>query len=160
MRITMGVIGRQRGGPLRDLFTHYEDRIRFTGPTIGVTSFALTEIDDRKAPPGAKGRDWQANKVLQAVPETATLIALDEKGRALTSRAFAQNIANKRDRGVQDLVFLIGGPDGHGQAVHDRTPLMLSLGPATWPHLLVRVMLAEQIYRALSILTGHPYHRD
>ena len=160
MRITMGAIGRQRRGPLEDMFNHYADLIKSAGSGVGVTNFRLIEVDNRKSPPGSKGCDWEANKILKAVPEAATLVALDEKGRSLSSRAFAQDIASKRDQGAQDLVFLIGGPDGHGRAVRECAAYTLSLGPATWPHLLVRVMLAEQIYRALSILGGHPYHRD
>ncbi len=160
MRIILGAIGRQKRGPLEGLFNHYTDLIRSAGLSVGVTSFTLIQIDDRKSPPGAKGRDWQAHKLVQAAPKTATLIALDEKGRAMSSRSFAENIADKRDQGVQDLMFLIGGPDGHGRAVRDGAAETISLGPATWPHLLIRVMMAEQIYRAVSILSGHPYHRE
>jgi len=159
MHITVAAIGRQRGGPQAALFHRYADLIRSTGPATGVTRFSFVEIDERKGPRGPRGRAWQADHLLRAVPESAMMLALDERGRAFTSRAFAEEIGRRRDEG-QHLAFLIGGPEGHGQAVLERAALTLSLGPATWPHLLVRVMLAEQIYRALSILSGHPYHRD
>ena len=96
---------------------------------------------------------------MAAVPEGATVVVLDEGGRTLTSAAFARRIGGWRESGVRDLAFLIGGTDGMDESVIGRADLVLSLGSMTWPHLLVRGMLAEQIYRAQTILSGHPYHR-
>jgi 23S rRNA (pseudouridine1915-N3)-methyltransferase len=99
---------------------------------------------------------------MAALPAKAgglVVVALDERGKALASEAFARRIAGWRDGGAQDLAFLIGGADGHAPAVRERADFLLSLGPMTWPHLMVRAMLAEQLYRAQQILAGHPYHR-
>ncbi len=92
-------------------------------------------------------------------PAGAFLVALDEKGKAMDSKAFADFVAGRRDAGTHNLVFAIGGPDGHGDSLLDKAALRLAFGAMTWPHQLVRVMLAEQIYRAVTILSGHPYHR-
>ena len=102
----------------------------------------------------------EAELILEALPPAATLVALDERGAAWSSREFADHLAVWRDRGVAELAFAIGGAEGLGAAVLDRAAAILSLGPMTWPHLLVRGMLLEQLYRAQQILAGHPYHRD
>jgi 23S rRNA (pseudouridine1915-N3)-methyltransferase len=98
--------------------------------------------------------------LLARVPDRAVVIALDERGTALTSAAFAQKITKWRDSGASGLAFLIGGADGHPDSLRQRADFLLSLGPMTWPHLLVRGMLLEQLYRAQQILAGHPYHRE
>ena len=113
----------------------------------------------------AEGRDAsrrktiEAEALLAAVPEEALVVALDEHGKALTSAAFAQWLGERRDDGQRDVAFLIGGADGLDITVLDRAGLRLSLGRMTWPHLMARLLLVEQIYRAHTILTGHPYHR-
>lgn len=102
----------------------------------------------------------EAELILEALPPSATLVALDGRGAAWSSREFADHLAIWRDRGLAELAFAIGGAEGLGAAVIDRAAAMLSFGPMTWPHLLVRGMLLEQLYRAQQILSGHPYHRD
>ena len=102
----------------------------------------------------------EAELILEALPPAATLVAFDARGAAWSSREFADHLAIWRDRGVAELVFAIGGAEGLGAAVLDRAAAILSLGPMTWPHLLVRGMLLEQLYRAQQIFAGHPYHRD
>jgi 23S rRNA (pseudouridine1915-N3)-methyltransferase len=101
----------------------------------------------------------EADELLAAVPPGAALVALDERGRDLTSEALAGQLGRWRDEGARAAAFLIGGPDGLGAAARERATLVLSLGRMTWPHMLVRAMLAEQLYRATTILAGHPYHR-
>ena len=101
----------------------------------------------------------EADELLAAVPPGAALVALDERGRDLTSEALAGQLGRWRDEGARAAAFLIGGPDGLGAAARERAALVLSLGRMTWPHMLVRAMLAEQLYRATTILAGHPYHR-
>ena len=101
----------------------------------------------------------EAEELLAAVPPGAALVALDERGRDLTSEALADQLGRWRDEGARAAAFLIGGPDGLGAAARERASLVLSLGRMTWPHMLVRAMLAEQLYRATTILAGHPYHR-
>jgi 23S rRNA (pseudouridine1915-N3)-methyltransferase len=120
----------------------------------------IVEVQAKARTPPERQKDEEAALLLAAVPEGATILVLDEHGEAPTSRAFAQRIGRLRDDGARTLAFLIGGAAGHGAAVLERAHWRLSLGPMTWPHLLVRVLLAEQIYRAGTILAGHPYHKD
>ena len=101
----------------------------------------------------------EASGLMSALPAKASTIVLDERGKALSSAGFADLLKNHLNRGTSDLGLMIGGPDGHGQAIRDSAGFILSLGAMTWPHRLVRAMLAEQIYRAVTILINHPYHR-
>ncbi|MDH3232292.1 MAG: 23S rRNA (pseudouridine(1915)-N(3))-methyltransferase RlmH [Alphaproteobacteria bacterium] len=152
MRIVIAAVGKFRREPERELYESFVKRI--TWPV------ALREVEERSRLPAPKRKTSEARKLLAAVPDGATLIALDEAGRALTSVAFAKQIGRWRDDGIGDLAFAIGGADGLDAPVLDRAQLALSLGPMTWPHMMVRALLAEQLYRAQSILAGHPYHRD
>ena len=140
--------GRMRRGVESDLFDHYRKRIRWP--------LDLREIDDRKA---NSRRDREGPAILAAVPDGAVVVALDERGRSLASEAFARLMAEWRDSGITDLAFVIGGVDGLSEDVRLRADLLVAFGTATWPHLLVRGMLVEQLYRAQQILLGHPYHR-
>ncbi|MEX0851677.1 MAG: 23S rRNA (pseudouridine(1915)-N(3))-methyltransferase RlmH [Bauldia sp.] len=159
MRITVTAIGRLKAGPERLLFQRYFDRAAKAGRGLGLT-FAVREFpESRAARPAARMSD-EAAAILKALPSDATLVALDETGTNLDSHGFAGRLAKWRQAGVADLAFAIGGADGQGAAVAERADLRLALGSLTWPHQLVRVMLAEQLYRAVTILTGHPYHRD
>ena len=101
----------------------------------------------------------EARLIEEAVPERAMRVVLDERGKALTSAEFARLIDRCREGGTPDMAFLIGGPDGHAPEIRSGAGQLLCFGPMTWPHRLVRVMLLEQIYRALTIISGHPYHR-
>ncbi len=151
MRITIAAAGKFRRGPERALYETYAERLSWP--------IQLKEIEDRaKFAPQAR-RAKEAERLLGAVPDGAILIALDETGSALSSRAFALRIGRWRDDGAADLAFVIGGAEGLDRALIKRASLVLSLGPMTWPHLMVRAMLAEQLYRAEAILRGHPYHR-
>lgn len=155
MKLTIAAVGRLRAGPEAALLGDYLDRAGRTGRQLGLGPVRVIEIDERKA----AAADRQADRLVNAIPEDAEAMALDERGEALTSAAFASLLADRRDAGVGELAFLIGGADGHGSAARERAGRLLSLGPMTWPHVLARVMLAEQIYRACSILAGKPYHR-
>ena len=119
----------------------------------------VREVAPKGAVRSERQKDAEALELLAAVPQGAQLVALDERGRDLTSEALAEQLGRWRDEGTAAAAFLIGGPDGHGAAIRERASLVLSLGRMTWPHQLVRVMLAEQLYRATTILAGHPYHR-
>jgi 23S rRNA (pseudouridine1915-N3)-methyltransferase len=125
-----------------------------------MSPLTIVELEERRQLPRAALKAREAELILGAWPPGASLVALDERGASWSSRALADNIAAWRDRGVPELAFAIGGADGLGSAVLDRARAILSLGPMTWPHLLVRGMLLEQLYRAQQICTGHPYHRD
>lgn len=156
MRMTLIAVGRMRPGPVRALYDHYAGRLG-PGP---LGALALKEVEERRPLPAEDLKRREADLLLGAAPKGARIIALDETGKAHSSAQFAGLIGRWRDEGVRDLAFLIGGPEGLDQAVHQAAALALCLGPMTWPHLLTRALLAEQLYRAQSILSGHPYHRD
>lgn len=150
MQIEILAIGRARAGPERALFQTYADRIRWP--------LALRELEEKRrlSAPELKAREGAL--LLEALPRDAAVVALDEKGRDLSSEAIAAQLGLWRDEG-RAVAFVIGGADGLADEVRNRADLVLSFGRQTWPHLLVRAMLAEQIYRAQQILAGHPYHR-
>jgi 23S rRNA (pseudouridine1915-N3)-methyltransferase len=152
MRVTIAAVGRDRSGPARELFDSYCRRCPWP--------IRLVEIAPRSAMPLERRLADEAGRLLGAIPRDAALTALDERGRLLSSRSFATRIGAWQQEGRSDLAFLIGGPDGLAGDLLERADLVLALGRMTWPHLLVRVLLAEQIYRATTILAGHPYHRD
>jgi 23S rRNA (pseudouridine1915-N3)-methyltransferase len=152
MRITVIAAGRAKSDPARDLYDLYAGRLRW--PLV------LREIEERRTLPPAELTKREGELILKAVPAGARLVALDERGKTVDSRAFAALIGRWQDQGQADLAFAIGGAEGLSPAVLERADLRLSLGPMTWPHLLVRALLAEQLFRAQAILDGHPYHRD
>ena len=154
MRVTLLAVGRLRAGPEQALIDDYLARFDTVGRALALGACRVVEVEPRKG----RGSAAEAEALLAAAPE-GPLIALDERGRALDSPAFATLLQRHRDDGARDLCFAIGGADGHGEAVRARATMLLSLGPMVWPHMLVRVMLAEQLYRAASILSGSPYHR-
>lgn len=151
MRITIAAIGRAQRGPERDLYEHYAGRIRWP--------LALREVEEKRKLPPPQLMQREGELLLEAAPAGATLVALDRRGKVMDSEAFAARLGRWRDDSVSDLAFLIGGADGHTDALLGKTSLVLSFGAMTWPHLLARGMLAEQIYRAQQLLAGHPYHR-
>jgi len=151
MRLKVAAVGRWKAGPERSLYEHFARRIALP--------LELREVEEKKKlPPPALVRR-EAELLLAQVPKGAVMVALDERGKPFTSVAFARRLAAWRDDGVRDLVFAIGGSHGLDEGLRKKAALVLSLGPMTWPHLMVRAMLAEQLYRAQAILTGHPYHR-
>ena len=149
MRMVVAAVGRGRGEPAQRIFEAYRRRLPWP--------LDLREV--RAGRGGERGRDGEAAALLKGLPADAFVVVLDGAGAALTSEAFAARLAAARDGGAGVAAFLIGGADGHGTAALERADLVLSLGPMTWPHLLVRAMLAEQLWRAAAILSGHPYHR-
>ncbi len=151
MKLTIAAIGRAARGPERDLYEHYAGRIRWP--------LALRELEEKKKLPPAQLIEREGELLLAAVPDKATLVALDRRGKGLDSESFAGRLERWRDDSVADIAFLIGGADGHTEALLQRAALVLSFGAMTWPHMLARAMLAEQIYRAQQLLAGHPYHR-
>lgn len=152
MRISIIAAGRLKSGPEQALADHFRARIAWP--------VEIREIEEKRKLPANALRRREAEKLLAACPGDAVVVALDEAGQALSSRDFATRIGAWRDRGAGRLAFLIGGAEGLDAAVLDRASLVLSLGPMTWPHFLVRGLLLEQLYRAQQILAGHPYHRD
>lgn len=159
MRVTINAVGRLKRGPEGELCARYLDRAAAQGRAIGLSAATISEIPESSAATAELRRADEATRLAGIVPARAVTVVLDESGRTLTSAGFAKAMRGWLDDGAGDLAFLIGGPDGHGPALTERADLMLSFGPMTWPHLLARVMLCEQIYRAVTILVNHPYHR-
>lgn len=160
MNITLCAVGRLTKGPAQSLVDNYADRINAIGRQAGVSSFVIREVEAPKGLSGAKRQAKESESLIATAPKEAVRIALDEKGKALSSTAFAKTIAEFRDQGVRDLAFFIGGADGHSENLLSSAHKKIAFGPATWPHMLARVMICEQVYRAITISTGHPYHRD
>ena len=159
MRLAIAAIGRLRGGPELDLITDYSARIRAAGRPLGVTSFEIREMEAPKGLKGAQRQIRESALLGQSAGPAAKRVVLDERGKSLSSEAFAEQIGRWRDDGAGEIDFFIGGADGHDKAFAATADLVLAFGKATFPHLLVRAMLVEQIYRAMTILSGHPYHR-
>lgn len=155
MRVHLCAVGRLRSGPERDLIADYSQRFDRTGRALGLGPFVEHEVEDKKN----AGMAAEAELLARAVPAGAVLVTLDERGRLMTSPEFAAQLARWRDGGRQDVAFVIGGADGIDPALRARADFSISFGQMVWPHMLVRVMLAEQLYRAANILSGGPYHR-
>jgi 23S rRNA (pseudouridine1915-N3)-methyltransferase len=156
MRLHLIAVGRAKPSPQRSLYEVYADRLK-RGTLLG--PLTLREVEEKKALSGPDLKAREAELLLAAVPEGARLVALDERGKELDSPGFAAILGDWRDQGIRDTAFLIGGADGLDPRVRERATLVLRLGRLTWPHMMVRAMIAEQLYRADSILSGHPYHR-
>ena len=159
MRVGILAVGRMKRGPAAELAEHYLDRFAKAGRGLGLTLDATVELPEgRSQNPSERKRD-EAARLLDRTVSGGRIVALDECGDDLTSDAFAGLIDACRQGGVPTLQFLIGGPDGHGEKVARRSSHTVRFGRMTWPHQLVRAMLAEQLYRASTILSAHPYHR-
>jgi 23S rRNA (pseudouridine1915-N3)-methyltransferase len=156
VKLTVAAVGRLKAGPERTLIDDWLARAGATGRGIALGPVGMVEVDERRF----ADRDAQSRRLLDAVPPGATAVALDERGEIMSSPAFARLIGRERDAGCAQMVFLIGGPDGLNEGARRTTGYRLSFGPMVWPHMLARVMLAEQLYRAATILAGLPYHRD
>lgn len=154
MKLSLIAIGKPGRGPEAALADDYARRASLAGRPLGLGPLELIDLEPRKA-----GKAPEAELILGAA-EGAHLIACDERGKAWSSRAFAEHLALLRDRGERRLAFAIGGADGLDESVRERAGSLLAFGPQTWPHALARAMLAEQLYRAVTILAGSPYHRD
>ena len=152
MRVTIAAIGRDRRSLFRDLYDTYAQRLRWP--------ISLREVEARGNRGGEIQRREEGERLLAAVPQGALVIALDENGKTLTSRGLADWISRGMANGMGDLALVIGGADGLDGDVLARSDLTLSLGRLTWPHLLVRGLVVEQLYRVQQIIAGHPYHRD
>lgn len=151
MKLLIAAIGRAGRGPERDLYEHYAGRIRWP--------LTLRELEEKRKLPPAEMIRREGELLLAAVPAKSVLVALDRRGKVVDSEAFARRLERWRDDSVSDVAFLIGGADGHAESLLKMASLTVSFGAMTWPHLLARAMLAEQIYRAQQLLAGHPYHR-
>lgn len=151
MKILIAAVGKLRSGPEKVLYDRYIARLPWTT--------SLIEVVEKKSGSGEQRQALEERKLLAAVPEGAGVIVLDQEGEVLSSLEFANKMSVWQDRGTRSLAFILGGADGLSGKLRDGADLRLSLGAMTWPHLLARVLLAEQLYRASTVLSGHPYHR-
>lgn len=155
MRLHICAVGRLRTGPEKALIDDYQSRFDRTGRALSLGPMEIHEIDDRKG----GGMAGEAALLRRAIPKGAMVCTLDERGKLISSPEFASRIANWRDDGCSDLAFVIGGADGIDPSLRAEADFSLSFGKMVWPHMLARVMLTEQLYRASTILAGSPYHR-
>ncbi|MEL6418570.1 MAG: 23S rRNA (pseudouridine(1915)-N(3))-methyltransferase RlmH [Pseudomonadota bacterium] len=154
MRIRICAVGRLRGGPEADMVNDYLTRFDRTGRALGLGPAEIVEVEAKKG-----GKSGEASLLQRVLPANALTCVLDERGKLEASPAFANRMMTWRDDGTSDLAFLIGGADGLDASLRNDAHHALSFGPMVWPHMMVRIMLAEQLYRAASILSGSPYHR-
>lgn len=159
MRFIVAAVGRLKDGAERELYERYSERFDAQGRGISFGPLKLAELPESRAQTSDLRKSDEAERLLKASESADVRVALHETGRGMTSDAFAAWLAKQRDGGAKAAAFIVGGPDGHGEAVLQRATLSLSLGPMTLPHGLARVILVEQLYRAVTILSGHPYHR-
>jgi 23S rRNA (pseudouridine1915-N3)-methyltransferase len=159
MRLLILAVGVARGTSEASLTEDYCKRASAMGKRLGFTSVAVEEVQVSKKRDAASRMDEEGERLIARMPPQAHIILLDAKGKGMTSEDFAEMLGVMRDAGARDLAFVIGGPDGLTLGHKVKPGRSLAFGPQIWPHLLVRTMLSEQIYRAMTILSGHPYHR-
>jgi len=159
MRLLIAAVGRLKAGPERELLDRYVERANAAGRAVSLAPLEISEIPESQDRRPQDRIVDEARKLEAAVPKGAKIILLDSGGRALKSEDFAARLAALRDQGAPGVVFLIGGADGLDVKLKSEAELSISYGAATFPHQIVRILLAEQIYRAITILSGHPYHR-
>ncbi|MBM6595443.1 23S rRNA (pseudouridine(1915)-N(3))-methyltransferase RlmH [Microvirga pudoricolor] len=158
MRLSLLAVGRLKSGPERELVERYRQRIEAMGRGLGLAGFDMVEMPESRARRDDDRRQEEADILLEKAGQ-AVLIVFDERGKSPTSEAFAARIRQWRDDGRGDIACIIGGPDGLDPRVRQRADLVVSFGALTMPHQIVRALVTEQLYRALTILSGHPYHR-
>lgn len=156
MKLKIVAVGRQRRSPEADLIEDYIDRFNKAGRQFGFNGLTVIEVEDTIG----RGKLGEGNALMKAIPDGAYAIAMDERGNAMTSPTFASRLKSLRDRNLPDVCFIIGGAEGLDSGVLARADERLSLGSMVWPHMLARVMIAEQLYRAATILAGSPYHKS
>jgi 23S rRNA (pseudouridine1915-N3)-methyltransferase len=159
MKIVVVAIGRLKQGPERELAERYRERFDDIGRKLGFRGLEIHEIPESRAREAATRIAEEATAISALIPEKSALVALDERGKNIDSASFAQQLGRWRDEGSGNTIFTIGGADGLSPELQRKAKLRIAFGSATWPHQMVRVMLLEQLYRAATILAGHPYHR-
>ena len=159
MRIVVISIGRLKQGPERELTERYRTRFEDIGRKLGFRGLEIHEIPESRARDAATRIAEESAAISEVIPAKSMLVALDERGDNVDSAAFARHLGRWRDESVANTIFVIGGADGLSPDLRRKAKLSIAFGSATWPHQMVRVMLLEQVYRAATILAGHPYHR-
>src|ERR1700732_4654389 len=159
MRLVVISIGRLKQGPERELAARYRERFDDIGRKLGFRGLEVHEIPESRARDATTRMAEESVAISAAIPAKSVVVALDERGADLYGATLARHLGRWRDESVPNTIFLIGGADGLSPDLRRKAKLTIAFGSATWPHQLVRVMLLEQIYRAATILAGHPYHR-
>jgi 23S rRNA (pseudouridine1915-N3)-methyltransferase len=159
MKIGIAAIGLLKSGPEKELAAEYEQRIQGAGRSAGLTGFSIQDWAESRSATADLRKAEEAKRLWSAVPADGVSIVLDERGKSLSSPEFAKLIEQQAQNGCRSLHFLIGGPDGHAPETREKAFKTLSFGPMTFPHRLLRLMLLEQIYRSVTIIVNHPYHR-
>ena len=159
MRLAVLAIGRVKAGPDRELADRYRERAAKAGRALGFKSIDIVELPESRAQRATERIAEEGAALAKHITGGAAVVALDETGTAVTSESFAAQLGKWRDGGREAICFVIGGADGLAPEIRKRADLTLAFGKVTWPHQLVRIMLLEQLYRAITILSGHPYHR-
>ena len=159
MRISLFAVGRLKSGPEKDLASRYLDRFSKAGPAVGLEFSRLIEVPESRASNADTRKKEEAAILQKSLPEGGLLVLLDERGKSMDSESFAQMIDRFNESGKRDMLIAIGGADGLDPELQSRADAVVNLGIMTWPHQLVRILIAEQLYRAVTIIAGHPYHR-
>ena len=161
MQLGIIAVGQMRGAAEMPLVEDFQRRIEVSGRQLGISGLSILELREKRGLTGGEKKRSENALIADALARrNGPLIVLDETGKSLTSHAFADRLQGWIERGDSDVTFVIGGADGLDDTIRARADMVLSFGPMTWPHMLARVLLCEQIWRAVSILTRHPYHRD
>jgi len=160
MRIMVAAVGRLKQGPERDLAERYRKRAADAGRAVGLATIDIIEIRESRADSVERRMLEESIAIANILPDRAVAVILDERGKSLSSATFAGQLQGWRAENRPAAAFIIGGADGLAAALRDKAGLTMAFGAATWPHQLVRIMLLEQIYRAVTLLAGHPYHRS
>ena len=160
MRLGIAAVGRLKSGPEKELFDRYCKRISASGRQKHLFGPDLIQISEARDPSNQARQTQESQQILAKLPDGAKVILMDERGKDIASQGMADLLESAQADGTQALFFCIGGPDGHGDELQKQALRSIRFGSVTWPHQLVRIMLAEQLYRAITILSGHPYHRE
>ncbi|MET3589670.1 23S rRNA (pseudouridine1915-N3)-methyltransferase [Bartonella silvatica] len=159
MQISIFAVGRMKKGAEHKLVEHYLDRFSTSSRVVGWHLKKLQEISESRAQTVCQRMEEEGKKLIAFLPEKCRLIVLDERGKSISSPAFSEKLRSYSDEGVRDLIIALGGPDGHSEEIRKRADFLLSFGFMTWPHQIARILLTEQLYRAVTIVSNHPYHR-
>ncbi|MET3599499.1 23S rRNA (pseudouridine(1915)-N(3))-methyltransferase RlmH [Martelella mangrovi] len=159
MQIGIFAVGRLKSGPEKELVARYLDRLKKTGKAQGIDFTRVNEINESRAGNAATRKREEAQALEATLSPETVLVLLDENGKSFDSPGFSEKIATFRDQGKRAMIFAIGGADGLDPALVERADLTINFGAMTWPHQIVRILLAEQLYRAVTLMAGHPYHR-
>jgi 23S rRNA (pseudouridine1915-N3)-methyltransferase len=159
MNLIVAAVGRMKKGPERDLAERYRERASKAGRAVGIQDVEVVEVAESRAREVNRRMIEESIALAQLIPDDAVTVVLDQRGESLDSARFTSTLQRWRDNGRPAAVFVIGGADGLAPSLNEKADLRLAFGAATWPHQLVRIMLLEQLYRAVTILAGHPYHR-